>query len=139
MTFCQRKKGSEIIITCRKVSLAFSFTIPSRRPLLVYTDLQSEPLKGAGKLAPCENSRKVSKITIFDVLGPAQNLSKFVFQKAADVWKKDVWEFQAFSQTFLGLRFFLGNEGKNGKNLNSQNWPGTPRRPSPRHPRPPES
>ena len=59
-------------------------------------------------------------------------------QKAADVWKKDVWEFQAFSQTFLELRFSLGNEGKDRKNLNSQTWPGTPRRPSPRHPRPPD-
>ena len=36
------------------------------------------------------------------------------------------------------LRFSLGNEGKDGKNLNSQTWPGTPRRPAPRHPRPPE-
>ena len=45
-------------------------------------------------------------------------------QKAADVWKKDVWDFQAFSQTFLELRLSLGNEGKDGKNLNSQTWPG---------------
>ena len=62
----------------------------------------------------------------------------FPSQKAADVWKKDVWDFQAFSQTFLEVRFSLGNEGKDGKNLNSQTWPGTPRRPSPRHPRPPD-
>ena len=60
-------------------------------------------------------------------------------QKAANVWKKDVWDFQAFSQTFLELRFSLGNEGNDGKNLNSQTWPGTPRRPSPRHLRPPNS
>ena len=26
-------------------------------------------------------------------------------QKAADVWKKDVWDFQAFSQTFLNCDF----------------------------------
>ena len=57
-------------------------------------------------------------------------------QKAADVCKKDVWDFQAFSQTFFELRFSLGNEGKDGKNLNSQTWPGTPRRPSSRHPQP---
>ena len=57
-------------------------------------------------------------------------------QKAADVWKKDVWDFQAFSRTFLELRFSLGDEGKDGKNLNSQTWPGTPRPPSSRHPRP---
>ena len=62
-----------------------------------------------------------------------------VYQKAADVWKKDVWDFQAFSQTSLELRFALGYEGKDGKNLNSQTWPGTPRRPSPRHPRPPDT
>ena len=36
-------------------------------------------------------------------------------QKAADVWKKGVCDFQAFSQTFLELRFSLGNEGKDGK------------------------
>ena len=41
-----------------------------------------------------------------------------------------------FSQTFFELRFSLGNEGKDGKNLNSQTWPETPRRPSSRHPRP---
>ena len=44
----------------------------------------------------------------------------------------------ASSQTFLELRFPLGNLGKDGKNLISQTWPGTPRRPSPRHPRPPD-
>ena len=49
-------------------------------------------------------------------------------QKAADVW-----DFQVFSQTFFELRFSLGNEGRDGKNLNSQTWPGTTRRPSPRH------
>ena len=59
-------------------------------------------------------------------------------QKAADIWKKDVWDFQAFSQTFFELRYSPGNEGKDGKNLSSQTWPGTPRRPSPRHLRPPE-
>ena len=64
--------------------------------------------------------------------------SNAIFQKAADVWKKDVWDFHAFSQTFLELRFSLENEGKDRKNLNSQTWPGTPRRPSHRHPRPPE-
>ena len=51
----------------------------------------------------------------------------------------NVWDFQALSQTFSRLRFSLEIEGKDGKNLNSQTWPGTPRRPSPRHPRPPES
>ena len=59
-------------------------------------------------------------------------------QKAVDVWKKDVWDFQVSSQTFLELRFSLGIQGKDGRNLNSHTWSGTPRRPSPRHPRPPE-
>ena len=59
-----------------------------------------------------------------------------ITQKAADVWKKDVWDFQAFSQSFFELRVSLGNEGEDGKSLNSQTWPGSPRRPSPRHPRP---
>ena len=47
-------------------------------------------------------------------------------------------DFQAFSQTFFELLFSLGNEGKDGKNLNCQTWPGSPRRPSPRHQRPPD-
>ena len=34
------------------------------------------------------------------------------YQKAEDVWKKDVWDFQAFSQTFFELRLSLGNEAK---------------------------
>ena len=33
-----------------------------------------------------------------------------------DVWKKDFWDFQVFSQTFLELRYSLGNEGKDSKN-----------------------
>ena len=61
------------------------------------------------------------------------------YQKAADVCKKEVWDFQVFTQTFFELRLSLGNEGKDGKNLNSQTWPGSPRRPSPRHPRPPDN
>ena len=61
-----------------------------------------------------------------------------IIQKAADVWKKDVWDFRRFPRHFLNCDFPLVNEGKDGKNLNSQTWPGTPRRPSSRHPRPPE-
>ena len=63
-------------------------------------------------------------------------ISRGYYQKAADVWKKDVWDFQVLSQTLLELRFSLRDKGKNGKNLSSQTWPGSPRRPSPRHPRP---
>ena len=62
--------------------------------------------------------------------------SKFWGQKAADVWKTDVWDFQAFSLTLLELRFSLGNKGKDNLAWNSQTWPGTPRRPCPRHARP---
>ena len=36
-------------------------------------------------------------------------------QKAADVWKKDVWDFQALSQTFLELRFSLGTKDKTAR------------------------
>ena len=68
----------------------------------------------------------------------SDNHSRNIDQKAADVWKTDVWDFQAFSQTLLELRFSLGNKGKDSKNMNSQTWPGTPRRPSSRHPRPSE-
>ena len=35
-----------------------------------------------------------------------------VDQKAADVWKKDVRDFQAFSQALFEVRCTLGNEGK---------------------------
>ena len=59
-------------------------------------------------------------------------------QKATDVCKKDVWDFQASFQTSLEVRFSQGNEGGNGKNVSSQTWPESPRRPSPRHPRPPD-
>ena len=68
----------------------------------------------------------------------AKNPVRDKVQKAADVWKKDVWNFQAFSQAWFEVRIFLGNEGKDGKNLSSQTWPASPRHPSPRHPRPPE-
>ena len=44
-------------------------------------------------------------------------------QKPADVWKKDVWDFERLSQKFLELRYSLGNKGKDGKNLSSQSWP----------------
>ena len=59
-----------------------------------------------------------------------KNAIEALTQKAADLRKKDVWVLQAFSQTFLELRVWLGNEGKASKNLNSQTWPGTPKRPS---------
>ena len=61
----------------------------------------------------------------FHVFEPKCLSSRFLLtgenknQKTADVWKKDVWDFQAFSQTFLALQFSLGNEGKGSKNLNS--------------------
>ena len=57
-----------------------------------------------------------------------------LIRRIADVWWKDVWDFQVFSQTFFELRFSLGDEGKEGDNLTSQTWPGSPRCPSPRHP-----
>ena len=31
--------------------------------------------------------------------------TKCMNQKAADAWKKDVWDFQAFAQTLLELQF----------------------------------
>ena len=36
-------------------------------------------------------------------------------------------------------QFSIGDEGKDGNNLSSQTSPGSPRRPSSRHPRPPDS
>ena len=71
-------------------------------------------------------------------LNPNHGDAPVVDQKTADVWKKDVWDFDALFQTFFALQVSPGNEGKDGGNLNSQTWLGTPRRPSSRHPRPPE-
>ena len=48
-----------------------------------------------------------------------------VVQKAADVWKTDVWDLQEIKE-------------RTARTWNSQTWPGTPRRPSPRHPWPSE-
>ena len=78
-------------------------------------------------------SFQLPKVTSSELISQQFLAGDSLDQKAADVWKKDVWNFQAFSQTLLELQFSLGNEGKDGKNLNSQTWPGTPR-----HPRPPD-
>ena len=37
--------------------------------------------------------------------GRMQNYA-IICQKAADVWKKDVWDFQGLSQTYLELAIF---------------------------------
>ena len=79
---------------------------------------------------PPAHDQKINRANVYE--------KKKWFQKAANVWKKNVWDFRAFSQTSLEQQFFLRNEGKDRKNLNSQTLLGTPRRPSPRHPRPPD-
>ena len=57
-------------------------------------------------------------------------------RKVADVWKKDVWEFQAKSGSSGSCRLFLRFLGKIAVRKMSGRTPGTPRRPSCRHPRP---
>ena len=73
---------------------------------------------------------------------PSRNLhekrSDFVSESEGRGYLEDVWDFQAFSQTVFELRFPLGNEGKEGKNLSSQTWPGSSRHSAPRHLRPPD-
>ena len=64
--------------------------------------------------------------------GPSKN------RKVADVWKKDVWEFQAKSGSSGSRRLFLHFLGKIAVRKMSGRTPGTPRRPSCRHPRPSE-
>ena len=51
-------------------------------------------------------ARRLLKTTPLTCISGAASLQGFHSQKAADVWKKDVWEdFQAFSQTFLKRDF----------------------------------
>ena len=55
----------------------------------------------------------------------------------ADVWKKDVWEFQAKSGSSGSCRLFLNFLGKNRSSRKCLGkTPGGPRHPSSRHPRP---
>ena len=57
----------------------------------------------------------------------------------ADVWKKDVWEFQAKSGSSGSCRLFLHFLGKIAVQEMSGKTPGSPRHPSSRHPRPSEN
>ena len=54
---------------------------------------------------------------------------------AADVWEKDVWDFQAKSGSSGCGRLFLHLLGKIAVQKMSGNTPGSPRHPSSRHPR----
>ena len=57
----------------------------------------------------------------------------------ADVWEKDVWEFQVKSGSSGSWRLFLHFLGKIGVQKMSGKTPESPRHPSSRHPRPSES
>ena len=57
-------------------------------------------------------------------------------QKAADVWEKDVWEFQAKSGSSGSCCLFLYFLRKIAVQEMSGKTPGSPRHPSSRHPRP---
>ena len=57
-------------------------------------------------------------------------------RKVADVWEKDVWEFQAKSGCSGSCRLFLHFLGKIAVQKLSGRRPGSPRHPSSRHPRP---
>ena len=56
----------------------------------------------------------------------------------ADVWEKDVWEFQGRSGSSGSCRLFLHFLGKIAVQKMSGKTPGSPRHPSSRHPRPSE-
>ena len=58
------------------------------------------------------------------------------YQKAADVWEKDVWEFQVKSGSSGSCCLFLYFLGKIAVQEMSGRTPGSPRHPSCRHPRP---
>ena len=57
----------------------------------------------------------------------------------ADVWEKDVWDFQAKSGSSGSCRLFLRFLGKITVSEMSGKAPGGPRHPSSRHPRPSET
>ena len=59
-------------------------------------------------------------------------------RKVEDVWKKDVWEFQAKSGSSGSCRLFLHFLGKIAVRKTSGRTPGSPRHPSCRHRRPSE-
>ena len=61
------------------------------------------------KSASDENAENAKDADFFSLF------TRNIGQKGADVWKKDVWDFQVFFQTFLELRFSLGNKGKDRK------------------------
>ena len=57
-------------------------------------------------------------------------------RKVADVWEKDVWDFQAKSGSSGSCCLFLHFLGKITVRQMSGRTPGSPRHPSSRHPRP---
>ena len=59
-----------------------------------------------------------------------------LFRVVADVWEKDVWEFQAKSGSSGSCRLFLHFLRKIAVQKMSGKTPGSPRHPSSRHPRP---
>ena len=72
---------------------------------------------------------------------PLQNAYsiEIVIRVVADVWKKDVWEFQAKSGSWGSCRLFLHFLRKIAVQEMSGKTPGAPRHPSSRHPRPSKS
>ena len=77
-------------------------------------------------LAPCQALSRAPHV------GPALPQA----QKAADVWEKDVWEFQAKSGSSGSCCPFLHFLGKIAVQEMSGRTPGSPRHSSCRHPRP---
>ena len=63
---------------------------------------------------------------------------KTISRVVADVWKKDVWEFQAWSGSSGPCRLFLHFLGKIAVQEMSGRTPGSPRHPSSKHPQPSE-
>ena len=64
--------------------------------------------------------------------------SKHNYQVVADVWEKDVWDFQAKSGSSGSCRLFLQFLGRSAVQEMSGKTPGSPRHPSSRHLQPSE-
>ena len=114
--------------------------------LAIAIDLQRSSVKATGTFChrwtetQTRQKQACSELSAMHLECPSQVASQYQDKdrKVADVWKKDVWEFQAKSGSSGSCRLFLYFLGKSAVQKMSGSTPGSPRHPSCRHPRPSE-